>query len=101
MRKLGQVQLSLTINYHFIYKDSFASYMEAATIMHNFLSILSNQSLFSANINHRYWVVHVYPNNCHYLVFHIPGIGQVQPTRMPQRARTLSFTFNKLMNILL
>ena len=37
----------------------------------------------------------------HYLAFHVPGIGQVQPTRMPQGARTSSFTFNELMNIVL
>ena len=42
----GQVQLRLTFNYHFIYKDIPASHMEAASIVHNLLSILSHQYFF-------------------------------------------------------
>ena len=52
-------------------------------------------------MKHGYWVVNVHPDDRHYLAFHVPGIGQVQPTRMSQGARTLSFTFNNLMNIVL
>ena len=101
MHKPGQVQPRLTFNYHFVYEDIPASHMEAATNMHNLLSIPSNKCLFSADIKHGYWVVNVHPDDCHYLAFHVPGIGQVQPTRMPQGARTSSFTFNELMNIVL
>ena len=75
--KPGQVQPCLIFNYHFIYKDIPASYIEAATIMHDLLSISSYQYLFLADIKHRYWAVNIHPNNRHYLAFHIPGIDQV------------------------
>lgn len=80
VRKPDQVQTCLIFNYHFIYKNIPASHIKTATIMHDLLNILSNQSLFSTDIRHGYWVVNVYPNNRHYLAFHLPRIGQVQPT---------------------
>lgn len=50
---------------------------------------------------HKYLVVNVHHDERHYLTFHVRGIGQVESTRMPQRARISSFTFNELMNIVL
>ena len=99
IRKPGQVQPRLTFNYHFVYENIPASHMEVVINVHNLLSIPSNKCLFSRDIMYRYWVVNVYLDDHYYLVFHVPGIGQVQPTRMSQRARTSSFTFNELMNI--
>ncbi len=101
MYKPSQVQSRLTFNYHFIYADIPARQIEAATNVHNLLSIPSHQCLFSTDIKHRYWVVNVHPNDRHYLTFHIPGIRQIQPTCMPQEARTSIFTFNKFINIVL
>ena len=89
------------INYHFIYEDLPASHIEAAANVHNLLGIPSHQCLFSADTKHGYWAVNVHPDDHHYLAFHVPGIGQVQPTRMPQGARTSVFTFGELMNIVL
>lgn len=99
--KPGQVQPRLTFNYHFIYEDIPASDIKEATIVHNLLSIPSHQYLFSADIKHGYWAVNVHPDDRHYLAFHVLGIGQVQPTRMPQGAKTLFLTFGELMNIVL
>ncbi len=101
MHKPGQVQPRLTFNYHFVYEDIPASHIEAASNVHDLLSIPSNQCLFFADIKHGYWVVNVHPDDRHYLDFHVSGIGQIQPTRMPQGARTSIFTFNELMNIVL
>ena len=75
--------------------------METATNVHNLLSIPSNKCLFSAEIKHVYWVVNIYLDDCHYLAFYILGIGQIQSTFMLQGSRTSSFTFNKLMIIVL
>ena len=96
----GQVQPRLIFKYHFVYEDIPASHIEAATNVHNLLSIPSNNCLFSADIKHGYWVVNVYPDDRHYLAFHIPRIGQVQPIRMSQGARASFFIFNELMNII-
>ena len=75
--------------------------MEAATNVNNLLSIPSNKSLFSKNIKYKYWVFNVYPDDHHYLAFHVPRIGQVQPTHIPQETRSSTFNYNKLMNIVL
>ena len=83
VRKLGQVQPLFTFNYQFVYEDIPASHMEAATNMHNLLSIPSNKCLFSTDIKREYWVVKVHPDDHRYFAFHVPGMGQVQPTRMP------------------
>ncbi len=98
--KPRQVQTRLTFNYHFIYEDISASHMEAASTVHDLLSIPSHQYLLLADIKHGYWAVNIHPDDRHYLAFYVPGIGQVQPTRMPQGARTSSFTFSELMNII-
>ena len=52
--KPGQVLPRLTFNYHFICKDILASYTEAATMVHDLLSISSYQCLFLADIKHGY-----------------------------------------------
>ena len=75
--------------------------MEAATIVHDLLSILSHQYLFSADIKYGYCAANVHPNNGHYLAFHVPRIGQIQPTHMLQRAKTSCFIFSELINIVL
>ena len=75
--KPGQVQFCLIFNYYFIYKNIPTNYMEAAIIVHDLLSILSYQCLFSTDIKHGYWAVNRYPDNYYYLIFHIPGIGQI------------------------
>ena len=99
VRKTGQAQPRLIFNYLFIYKNILASHMEVATNVHNLLTIPSNKCLFSADIKHEYWVVNVYPDDRHYFAFPVPGIGHLQSTDMSQGARTSSFTFNELMNI--
>ena len=52
--KLGQKQLRLTFNYHFIYEDLLVSHMEAAANVHSLLGIPSHQCLFSDDIKHGY-----------------------------------------------
>ena len=75
--------------------------MEAAVNIHNLLENLSYQCLFLADIKHNYWAVNMYFDDCHYFIFHVSRIEEVQSTRMSQGARTSVFTFGKLMNIVL
>ena len=75
--------------------------MKMAANVYSLLGILSHQCLFSVDIKYDYWAVNVHPDDRHYFAFHVFGIGQVQPTRMTQGARTSVFTFGKLMNIVL
>lgn len=83
----------MTFNNDFMYKDIPASYMEVATTVHNLLSILSHKCIFLADIQYQFSAVQIYQDNCHYLVFYKPRIGQESLIYMPKRARILSFTF--------
>lgn len=78
-----------------------ASYIELAVNVYILVSIPSYQLLFSVDIKTRYYIVNIHPNNCHYLVFHILGIGQIQPICMLQGPRILFYIFGKFMNIIL
>lgn len=75
--------------------------MEAAANIHNLLSILFYQFLFSADIKDVYWAINLYIDNPYYFTFYIPGIGQVQHIHMLQRNRSLFFIFCKLVNLIL
>lgn len=99
--KEGSVEPRLTFNYHFVYESPSASIMELSLRVHNNLGVGSHRSYFSADMKHGYWGVLVHPEDRHYLAFHIPGVGQLQPTRMPQGTRSSSFTYTELMNIIL
>ena len=101
VKKPGSIEPRLTFDYHFVYEEPSGSIMELATRVHNNLGRSSHRSLFSADMKHGYWGVAVHPEDRHYLSFHIPGIGQLQPTRMPQGTRSSSFTYTELMNIIL
>ncbi|KAG7007159.1 hypothetical protein G7Y79_00011g030570 [Physcia stellaris] len=91
----------LVFNYHYIYEDPQGSTMELSRKVQEMMSNPKWKMFFGADMKHGYWGVPVHPEDRHYLAFHIPGIGQLQPTRMPQGTRTSSFTFTELMNILL
>lgn len=99
--KPRQIQLYFTFNYHFIYKDILASHIKVVANVSNLLNILSYQSLFLANIKYKYWVINIYLNNYHHFIFYIPKIKQIQLIWMSQKAKTSSFLFDKLINIIL
>ena len=101
VKKPGQAEPRLTFNYHYVYEEPPGSQMELADRVHSLLSIPSHKTYFQADLKHGYWAVSVHPEDRHYLAFSIPGLGQLQPTRMPQGTRTSSFTFTGLMNIAL
>lgn len=101
VKKPGSTEPRLTFNYHFVYEEPSGSIMELADRVHRQLGISSHRTYFSADMKHGYWGVLVHPEDRHYLAFHIPGIGQLQPTRMPQGTRSSSFTYTELMNIIL
>lgn len=99
--KPGQIQLCLMFNYYFISENIPADYIEMATIVYDLLSISFHQYLFLIDIKYGYWVINVHLDDYHYLVFYVLDIGQVQFTYISQRAKTLSFSFRELMNIVL
>ena len=97
--KPGQVQPRLAFNYHHVWENIPGSHMELASKVHSFLSDPRHGSYCYVDFKHAYWVIPVHPDDCHYLAFNVPGLGQFQPTRLPQGSRTSSFSFQELMLI--
>lgn len=52
--KPSQIQPHFIFNNYFIHKDILVSYMEITIAIHGFLSVLSHQCLFLADIKHEY-----------------------------------------------
>ncbi len=66
---------------------------------HQFLSLPTHQVFSKLDLKNGYWAVEVHPEDRHNLAFSVPGVGQLQPIRMPQGQRSSSFTFNELGHI--
>ncbi|KAI0994150.1 hypothetical protein K3495_g14032 [Podosphaera aphanis] len=56
---------------------------------------------FKLDLKNGYWAIQVHPDDRHYFAFSMPGMGQLQPTRMPQGSCSASFSFTELMYLVL
>lgn len=96
VKKPGKDEPRLTFNHHYVWEVKPANQMEAAERTHEFLCA-SSHTVFSAwDLKNAYWAASIHPDDRKYFAFHVPGIGQLQPTRMSQGSRTSSFTMNEL-----
>ncbi|SLM37975.1 Ribonuclease H-like domain [Lasallia pustulata] len=82
-------------------EDMPGSYLELMSKVHDYLSDPRHQTFFQADVKHGYFSVVLHPEDLHLFAFSIPGIGQLQPTQMPQGSRSAGFTMLELMNITL
>ena len=72
--------------------------MELSARVHDSLSDLRHGNLFSADLKHAYSSISLHPDNRHIFAFTIQGLGQLQPTRMPQGAKLARFNINELVH---
>ena len=77
------------------------SYLKLCSKVHDYLADPRHVCYFQADIKHGYFCIMVYRDDRYIFAFTIPGIGQLQPTRMPQESASAGFTMSELMNILL
>lgn len=91
----------LMFNYHYIYENSQENTMKLFRKVQEMISNSKWKMYFEIDMKHDYWEVTIHSENHHYSIFHISKLNQLQFTRMSQETRTSSFTFTKLMNILL
>jgi hypothetical protein len=89
----------LTFNYRNVHKDMPECALILASKVHNYLSDPRHEYFLSANIKHGYFAIKTHPADKYVFAFYIDGIGQLQPTRMPQGSQSAGFTFGKLINI--
>src|SRR5215469_630394 len=89
----------LTFNYSAVKEDMPGNLLELPSKVHDYLSDPRHKIYFYADIKHGYFAVQVHPDDRYLFAFTIPGIGQLQPTRMPQGTGSAGFTMTELMNI--
>ena len=90
-----------TFNYSNVKETMPGCYLELMSKVHDYLADPRHKVYFMADIKHGYYNVLLHPDDRHIFAFTIPGIGQLQPTRMPQGSRSAGFTMSELMNITL
>lgn len=99
VKKPGKKEPRLTFNYHYVWEEPPGNQMQLSREAHGFLSLPTHAVFSQFDLKNGYWAVEIHPDDRHYLAFSVPGIGQLQPTRMAQGARSSSFTMNELGNI--
>lgn len=99
VKKEGKTEPRLTFNYHYVWEEPPGNQMQLSADAHAFLSRPTHQVFSQFDLKNAYWTVQIHPDDRHFLAFSVPGIGQLQPTRMAQGARTSSFTMNELGNL--
>ena len=91
----------LTFNYSQVPEDMPGSYLRLASSVHDFLENPRHNTFCQLDLKHGYFCIEVEPEDRHIYAFTIPGIGQLQPTRMPQGSATSGFTMTEVMFIML
>lgn len=75
--------------------------MELVSRCHDYVGHPEHQMFFKLDLKNGYWATLVYPDNPNYFAFSMPKMVQLQPTRMPQRSCSASFSFIELMYLVL
>ncbi|KAI0996286.1 hypothetical protein K3495_g11894 [Podosphaera aphanis] len=91
----------LTFNYQNVVEDTPGCFVELMLSCHDYLGHPSHNMFFKLELKHGYWAILVHPDDRHYFEFSISGLGQLQPTRMPQGSCSASFSFTELMYLVL
>lgn len=91
----------LTFDYSKVKEEMLRNYLKLMSKVHDYLSDSQHQTFFQMNIKHSYFNVILHSEDWHLFTFSISGIGQLQPTHMPQGSQLAGFMMTKLMNIAL
>ncbi|KAI0994842.1 hypothetical protein K3495_g13340 [Podosphaera aphanis] len=91
----------LTFNYQNVVEDKPGCFVELMSRCHDYLGHPDHNMFFKMDLKNGYWAILVHPEDRHYFAFSMPGMGQLQPTRMPQGSCSASFSFTELMYLVL
>jgi len=91
----------VTFNYRNVVEDMPGCFLELMAKVHDYLSHPEHKGYHQLDLKHAYWSIPVYPPHRYLFAFTIPGIGQLQPCRMPQGSHTAGFSLTELMYLVL
>jgi hypothetical protein len=92
-------EMRITFNYSNVHEDMPGSCLQLASEVHDYLSDPRHGCFMQFDIKHAYWSIPVHPEDRYFFAFFADGIGQLQPTRMPQGSRSAGYSMNELMFI--
>jgi RNase H-like domain found in reverse transcriptase len=91
----------LTVNFRNVKEDLPGIHLQSMSKVHDHLSDPRHFCFMQADLKHAYYSVSLDPACRHYFTFYVSGLGQLQPTRMPQGSVSAAFTLTELTTILL
>lgn len=91
----------LTFNYQNVVEDKPDCFVELMSRCHDYLGHPEHKMFFKMDLKNGYWAISVHPEDRHYFAFSMPGMGQLQPTKMPQGSCSASLSFTELMYLVL
>ncbi|POS82380.1 hypothetical protein EPUL_006396, partial [Erysiphe pulchra] len=91
----------LTFNYRNVVEEKPGCFVELMSRCHDYLGHPDHKMFCKMDLKNGYWAILVHPEDRHYFAFSMPGMGQLQPTRMPQGSCSASFSFTELMYLVL
>ncbi|KAI0995442.1 hypothetical protein K3495_g12736 [Podosphaera aphanis] len=91
--------MRVTFNYHNVREEIPGTFMELMSEIHDYLSLPQHKCFLQMDIKHAYWSIPVHESDRYIYAFFIPGISQLQPTRIPQGCGTSGFSMQELMQI--
>src|ERR1700733_353800 len=94
-------EMRITFNYRNVHEVMPGTFLQLTSEVHDYLSDPRHGCFMQYDIKHTYWSLAVHPDDRHFFAFYVDGIGQLQPTRMPQGSQSAGFSMNELMYIAL
>lgn len=84
--------------YYIVHEQLPGVHMELSSRVHDSLSDPRHGCFFSADLKHAYFGISLHPDDRHIFALKIQGIGQLQPTRMPQGSKSTGLTVNEFVH---
>ncbi|POS83490.1 hypothetical protein EPUL_004983, partial [Erysiphe pulchra] len=81
----------LTFDYQNVKEDKLGCFVELLSRCHDYLGDPSHEMFFKLDLKNGYWAIMVHPDDRHLFAFSMPGMGQLQPTRIPQGSKGLRY----------
>lgn len=91
----------ITINYQHVHETKPGNYLNLASKCHDFVNKPHHTTYSKLDLKHGYFAIGLHLEDRHIFAFTVPGIGQVQPTRVMQGSTSSRFSFTELIDITL
>ncbi|KAI1000816.1 hypothetical protein K3495_g7381 [Podosphaera aphanis] len=93
-------EMRVTFNYSRVTETMPGCHMVLLREVRDYLSDPRHSLYCQFDFKNAYWAISVHPDDRHIFAFFVDGIGQLQPTVLPQGCQSATFTLTELMYIM-